>query len=113
MQEAWKEKRGKSNEERSKAHRSREHRLTALEGEASRGRINATKCRNEFGGRPDVRIIACVSQQRDEWNNSHKGARILERLPNGEKKNWAQHGLAWTKACRSSPSLSFLSLAEY
>lgn len=70
-------KRKKSNKEPNKAHNSR--------GEASRGRINAIKCRNEFGSRPDVRIIAHVSQLTEGWNNSHKGVPTLERVPSEKK----------------------------
>ncbi len=66
---------------------------TALEGKSSRGRINALKCRNEFGRRPDVRIIACVSQQTDGWNNSHKGECNLERVPDGKKRGPAWLGM--------------------
>lgn len=67
-----------------KLSRSTERKHAALEGEASSARINAVKCRNEFGQKPDVKIIACVSQQTDGWNNSPKGARVLG--PDGEKE---------------------------
>lgn len=78
-------------------------------GKASGGRINATKCRNEFGCRPDVRIIACVSQQTDGWNNSHKGERIWEKT--GPSMAWS-----WPWHAGLPPRLSFypsLSLRGY
>lgn len=73
--------------------RSTAKKVTVLVGEASRGGINATKCRNEFGHKPDVRITDGVSQQTDEWNNGHKGARISEGAPHGEKQGPAWLGI--------------------
>lgn len=75
-----------------KSQMKQENRAHSSGGKASRGRINAIKCRNDFGSRPDVRIIACVSQQTDGWNNSHKGARILERVPSEKKLDPAWFG---------------------
>lgn len=54
------------------------------EGKASWGRINATESCDMFGCRPDVRIIACVSQDADWWNNSQEKGHILDRAPSGK-----------------------------
>lgn len=83
---------GKSNKELNEAQQENRAEAHSSGGKASRGRINAIKCRNDFGSRPDVRIIACVSQQTDGWNNSHKGARILERVPREKKLDPAGFG---------------------
>lgn len=88
------------------------HRAHDSGGEASGGGINATKCRNEFGCRPDVRIIACVSQQTDGRNNGHKGAHISGGLPTGEKLGpvWlgTGQGTSVFLSLYFSPSLSVL-----
>lgn len=56
---------------------------------APRGRINAIKCRNELGCRPDIRVIARVSQQTDSGYGG--GIYFLKDSP-----HWEINGLSMT-----------------